>query len=554
MKRKISAILMIIMIINFGTVASANVPVNRNIFKDGYVEGYFIEYSGERIFIEEYGGRVHAIPVTNNAIFMIDDRPIKLTDFKPGMEVYAEFQGRSIKHMDAFSVDKPGYIQVGGKVRVGTVKVIDRDQIQIILPTGQEETYFTSPRTIILRNQQNVNANSLYVGDRVKLYFDDTDTSYISRLEIEGESIMIKDLYRGSLTVVDGLSDVIALENVDVFRNGDWKSLGTDLRLPYNSDLPLYVGGQKVNYENLKYYRGRTVYMAMKDYFGKEKVEKMVVKAENETVFSDKIDSINWFSSQLELGNKKNINFHDGTMVIKNGRLVDSNSLNANSDGLFITDGRGNDLTADVVYIYNEDINNSNVGQDHIYAGRLDKILQNKLYLRDFFLLDKNDWVSFSNDKELFYDNDTFIYNVEDGKEVSPKEFFSSDFSVDEYNTKDKKPRDWYGYLYTDGDRISTVFVKKSLDSLYLQRTSTGIVETKANLDPRMGWTIKVRDAKDWSSNHEEWMMKNSSLDIYLREAMIVKNGKKVNIDDIKIGDRLYFLRDSNMAKVIIVK
>lgn len=544
---------MIIIVINFGAMASANVPVNRNIFKDGYIEGYFIEYSGERVFIEEYGGRVHGIPITRDAIFEIDGRPIKITDFKQGMEVYGRFQGRSIRHMDAFSVDRPGYIPDGQKLRTGTIKAIDRNQIQIILATGKEKTYFTSPTTIILRNKENVNANSLYVGDRVKLYFNDIDTSTISRLEIEGESILIKDLYRGTLTVVDGLSHVIALENVDVFRNGDWKDLGTGLRLPYNSDLPIYVGGEKISQENLKYYRGKTVYMAMKDYFGKEKAEKMVVKAQNETVFSDKIHSINWFSSQLELGNKKNINFHQGTMVIKSGRLVDSNSLNPKSDGLFIADGRGNDLTADVVYIYNEDINNSNIGQDHIYAGRLDKILQNKLYLRDFYLLDQNDWRSFGNDKELFYDNDTVIYNVEDGKKVCPKEFFASEFSVDEYNTS-RKPRDWYGYLYTDGDRISTIFVKKSLDSLYSQRTTTGIVEAAPSMDQHMGWTIKVRDSKDWSSIHSEWMMKNSSLDIYLKDAMIIKNGKGLAIEDIKVGDRLYFLRDSNMAKVVIIK
>lgn len=552
--RKISSILMILIIISLGTRASANLPANRNVLKDGYIEGYFIGYSEGIISIEEYSGKLYSLALSPDAIFEIDGRPVKITDFKQDMEVYGRLQGRRINYMDGFSVDKPGYIQAGEKFRVGTIKAIDRDQIQILLPTGKEETYFISPTTIISKNKLNVKANALYVGDRVKLYFDDLYTSYISRLEIEGESILIKDLYRGTLTVVDGLADVISLENIDVFRNGDWKSLGTGLRLPYNSDLPLYVGGQKVNYENLKYYRGRRVYMAMKDYFGQEKVEKMVVKAQNETVFSDKIDSINWFSSQLELANKKNINFHDGTMVIKSGRLVDSNSLNPKSDGLFITDGRGNDLTADVVYIYNEDINNSNIGQDYIYAGRLDKILQNEVYLRDFFLLDKNDWRSFSDDKELFYDNDTFIYNMEDGKRVSSKEFFASEFSVDEDNTRNRKPRDWYGYLYTDGDRISTIFVKKSLDSLYLQRTTTGIVEMGPSKDIHMGWTIKVRDAKDWSSIHEEWMMKNSSLDIYLKEAMIIRDGKNINIEDIRVGDRLYFLRDSNMAKVVIVK
>ena len=69
-----------------------------------------------------------------------------------------------------------------------------------------------------------------------------------------------------------------------------------------------------------------------------------------------------------------------------------------------------------------------------------------------------------------------------------------------------------------------------------------------------MGWIIKLKDAKDWSSVHKEWMAKNASLNIYLRDAMIIKNGQRVTLDEIKIGDRLYLVRDSNMAKVIIIK
>ena len=294
--------------------------------------------------------------------------------------------------------------------------------------------------------------------------------------------------------------------------------------------------------------------MAIKDYFGKDKIEKMVIKSQYENSFSDKIQEINWFGSQLELANNKNINFNEGTMVIKSGRLVDIYNLNPGSDGLVIADGRGNNLSADVIYIYNEDINNSNIGQDQIYAGRLNTILQDKVYLKDFFLLDKNHWQSFPEEKELFYDEDTFIYNMENGTEVSPKEFFSSKFSVDEGSSKNENERDWYGYLYTEGDRISAAYIKKSLDSLLVQRTTVGIVETNPMENPNMGWTIKVRDAKDWSSKYKEWINKNASLDIYLKEAMIIKNGKRVNINDIKVGDRLYLVRDSNMAKVIIIK
>lgn len=551
MKKIISTILILLILTN---LALANETGFKNIFKQGVLEGYFIEHNDNKIVVEEYGGTLYSIPMIRDVRLEIDNRPVKITDFKRGMEVYIELQGRSAKYMDSYSSDNPGYIQAGGKVRVGTIKEIDRDQIQIVLPTGKEEVYFTSPATIVLKNKQNTNTSALYIGDRVKLYFDEANTSYISRIEVEGDSILIKDLYRGKLSVVDKLEDVILLEKVDVFRNGSWKRVSENIKLPYNGDLPIYIGGQKINNNNLKYYKGKTAYMAIKDYFGKDKIEKMVIKSQYENSFSDKIQEINWFGSQLELANNKNINFNEGTMVIKSGRLVDIYNLNPGSDGLVIADGRGSNLSADVIYIYNEDINNSNIGQDQIYAGRLNTILQDKVYLKDFFLLDKNHWQSFPEEKELFYDEDTFIYNMENGTEVSPKEFFSSKFSVDEGSSKNENERDWYGYLYTEGDRISAAYIKKSLDSLLVQRTTVGIVETNPMENPNMGWTIKVRDAKDWSSKYKEWINKNASLDIYLREAMIIKNGKRATINDIKVGDRLYLVRDSNMAKVIIIK
>ncbi|MSU00618.1 hypothetical protein [Tissierella pigra] len=548
--KKISIILLAALLFMNFSIANAQ---GTNIYKEGVLEGYFIEAIDNKIKVEEYSGTIYTIPMIKNVVLEIDGRPVKITDFKKGMEVYITLQGRNIKYMDAYSVDNPAYIQPGEKVRIGTVLGIDRDQIEIKLPTGKREVYFTSPATVVTKNKENINLKELYVGDRVKFYFDDIDTSYISRVNIQGDSILIKDIYRGQLTVTDSLQDIIALEKVDVFRNGKWTSLGKSIKVPYNGNLPIYIGGQKIDIKNLKHYKGKTVYMAMKDYFGKEKVERMVVKAQYENNFSEKIREINWFSSQMELGNNRNINFHDGTIVVKNNRLVDVYNLNSGSDGLIIADGRGSDLTADLVYIYNENINNTNIGQDQLYVGRLNTILEDILYLKDFFLLDKNNWESFNDEKEFFYDDDTFIYDLENNKEVSPKEFFSRDYSVDENNRRNRT-RDWYGYLYTEGDRISAAFIKRSMDSLLNQRTTIGIVESSPVEDNNMGWFLKLKNSKDWSTINEQWMEKNSTLNIYLREAMIIKNGQRVTVNDIKSGDSLYMVRDDNMAKVIIVK
>lgn len=544
----------------FGTSkvdAAANSP-----YINGYSEGFFIKHSGNRISFEEYDGTLHDIAFDGKTQLMIDERQVTIKDFKKGMEIYVKLEGRKIVYMDSFSTDSPAYITPGNKQRSGTIKMIDRNQIAIKTTIGTEETYFTSPSTIALKNGENVNLNTLYVGDRVKLHFDNIDTTTVSKIVIEGESILIKDLYKGVLAVTNRMSSVVTFNNVEVFRNGNWEKIG-NLRLPYNSDLPLYVGGQKIDYKNIENYRNKVVYIALKDHFGSDSAEKMVIKNQYEMTFSEKITSVNWYTSQIKLSNTRNIGFYDGTMVIKNGRLVDNYSITPNSSALVVADGRGGESTADVIYIYDEDINNSNIGMDRIYAGRVDSIGEYTLDLRDFFVLDKNKWESFGYVKEkdlkkLYYDNETFIYDLETKKSMTSSELLSGKYHVDEdnMNREDRLDnlRDYNAYIYTDGDRISSIYLMKEMDSLLKQNITTATIASGPTEDKNMGTTIVLRDVKDWSERLEKWNLKYGNMNLRIKDTLIVKNGKGIKGSDLKIGDRLYIVRDDLEGKVIVVK
>lgn len=548
MKKRNIILVVILSIVLLSTVVNAQSGL-ANIYRDGYAEGFFKEYKNNTVFIESYEGDINRIPFNSNAEILIDGRPVKFSDFRSGMEVFIEMRGRQGIYMDAFSASNPGYISPGTKSVTGVVKMIDRNQIKIALPIGGEKTYFLSPATIVRRDKQNVTANQLYLGDSVKLTFNDANSSMISKMDIEGQSILIKDIYRGKVSTVDQLTDNMNFESIEVIRNGNWEQSKDGLRISFNGDIPVYIAGQEIPRENLKYYKGKTAYLAIKDEFGRDNVEKMVFKNQYENSYSTKIESIGFGGDEMELSTKQNIRINEGTMIIKSGRLVDINSLNPKSDALIITDGKGMDQTAGLIYIYNEDLNNSNIGQDHFYAGRMDKIVRDRLTLRDFFLLDGNEWESFADDKELFYDDDTFIYNLDTGEEVSPKTFFSKEYSFDE-NNKNREDRDHYAYIYTDGDRASTIFIKKKMDSLLKQRAFNGVVASKT------ADTISLKDSKGWSSAQSQWIAQSANTNIFLGEAMIMKNGERIQREDIQVGDRIYAIKDmdNNRGKLVIIK
>ncbi|WP_296971755.1 hypothetical protein [Tepidanaerobacter sp. EBM-38] len=521
------------------------------------VEGYIKDLNASelRIEIEDYEGSIKRWQVTPDTVLLIDDTPAGFKDFKIGMEIYAEYNRNSLTYIESWSTENPGYIPPNGKVRSGIVKKIDRNQLILRLTTGKEETYFTSPATIAIRNGLNVPLSTLYEGDMVRLYFDEKDSTIISRMNIQGDSVKIKGLYKGQLDASNLLDNTLVLKDAQIFQNGGWQEMKDILRIDYSKDFPVYCGGLPLSYNNMKYFQGKTAYLAVKDFFSKDMAEKMVIKSQYETTFSDKIEEINWYASAFELKNKRNIQFDEGTIFIKNQRLVDGYSMVPGCDAFVVADGRGSKALASVVYIYNQDINNSNIGQYYLYAGKLDKVVENQVTIEDFFILNRNDWESFDDEKELYYDNDTYIFDMEKMKQITPQEFFAMDYAVDEDSSSSRRQglKSWHAYAYTDGDRIVAIALKKDMDSLLRQRVTIGTVD-KVEEDALVGIKVTLRDAKDWSSRNEKWMPKSLPVKMRVEKALLIKDDRTISRDELKPGDNIYAVRDDFEGKFLLVK
>ncbi|MGS0745505.1 hypothetical protein ACU70A_06075 [Syntrophomonas erecta subsp. sporosyntropha] len=537
------------------------VRAEENPFTQGYIEGYWLEVQSSPegtnflALIESYQGQNYLIAISPTVNCSIDRRPVSLKEIRPGMEIYAQLQGRQINAIEAYSTVNMGYLSPGAKVRKGNITHIDRDQIEIMRGDGTREVYFTTSATIILRKGQIVPADSLYRGDRVKLFFDELHTNLISRMEIEGDSILVKGLYKGTLAYADGIGNKLIIENLQVFRNGSWQKDRPTWPVPHDSDILMYIGGQKVMPKNLKYYQGQTVFLVSREIMGREKAERIVIKNQYESHFSDKIKTLNWYTDMFELADHQNISINEGSIIIKNGRLQDRYALDVNDDAFILVDGRGDSRMAGIIYVYNEDVNHSNSGQHYLYAGKLDEVFQDQIRIKDFFLLNGHEWDSFDKDKQFFYDHDTCIVDLETGRRLAAEEFYVGDYAVDEDSDRSREYdlKNWYAYIYSDGDRVVAIGVEKDQDSLLRQRITTGRVGV-VNDDPLVGWTIVLNDAADWSARKDQWMPRSSTIRINQEQALLIKNNQIIDYGEIKPGDRLYIVRDDFNARVIIVK
>ncbi len=537
--RKILSLTMVF-VLSFCTLIHAN---QFSPYIDKYIEGYIKDVLDGTVQIEEYDGTLHTLNFADNVVYIIDNRDATLIDFKPGMEVYATLKGRKIDYIESYSTQNTGYIPNGSKVRSGTIQKIDRNQITLRDITGNEEIFYTTPATQVTKNGQITYLNTLCVGDKAKFLFDTINSSTVNKIQIDDNYTTIKTLYKARMTAVNDIQANISLAGVQTLKNSKWENNNNYTTISYNDEVPVYLNGSKIEYKDLKYYTGKTVYIVVKDFFGIEKIERLVIKDSYEYNFSDKIEDINFYSDKLELANKQNISINDGTIIIKNSRLVDKYSINSKSDAFVVAGGRNNSLSADVVYLYNEDINDSNIGQNYIYASKIDEIDTYSVKIDNFNVLDENEWESFDSEKNLYYDEDTYIYNLINDKKLT----------VNEFSSLDADNKNYYGYMYMDGDRISAIYVNNKMDSLYKQRTTIGRVESLEN-DAKIGWSIMVQDAKDWSERKESWMVKNVSINVSIDKSIIIKDGKVIRFEDIQVGDRIYMVRDDLYSKVLIVK
>lgn len=498
------------------------------------------------VVVEDYDSDRHTFITDANTRMTMDMEPVyDMSEFKKGMEIYIEYRGDRIAYIDGYSTDAFAKIDAGSRTRTGTVAKADRDRLEISDVRGGKASYTLTPATIITRSGVSVAQEQIAEGDRVKLYFDEYNTSIASRVEIEGRSILLKGVYRGVIASADRYDDTLSFSRLEVMKNGAWEKVPSN-GMKLSADGKAYIGASEVARQNLQYYRGKTAYMAVGSFFGSDAIEKMVIKGNFERLYSEKLDGASPYSSQYELSNKRNISVTDSSIIVKNGRLVAQSALASGQSALIIADSSYSGESANVVMVRAEGTAPSGISGSYIYSATLSQVLEYTMKTSKLFVLENHQWASVD-DSEFSYDEDTYIYDADNAKIIDAKQFASGDFAPGD------SKKSYHAYLYATGDRIGMIALSSKLDSLGALRTTSATLESVYQ-DSKTGWMLTAKDTSDYSVKKEKWMPRNTSASIILDGAIIIKNGKPAKPQEILPGDSLYMVRDDAFAKVVFVK
>jgi hypothetical protein len=545
MKRKTAWRLLLTVVLGLASVLPASGAVDSNL---QWTEGVITEVvplSAEQpslmLGVEDYFGGRALYPVDVWAVITIDRLPARFAALRPGMEVYIGRSGGVITTVEAFSTAVSGYIEPESRMAQGRVTAISRNEITVLSGTGRLSSYYVTPTTLVSRQGQVAPLDSIYVGDKVKLFFNQYASPEVSRIEVEGESVIISGVSKGTLQSVNRVSSRMVVGDVSALGSGAWENPSPPtVTLDWRSDMPLYAGAAKIPYTQLSYYQGRTVYWATSRVLGRDRIARMVVQSGYETTYEGQIEDIGVAHDALRLNNNKNLALHEGAIVIRDGRLQDVNSLQPGMDVYIIADGTLPGVVAEVVYVLNAGAAASDLGQYRIYAGPMEVLLDQSIRLSRFFMLEDHEWVNYAEDKELYYDNETKLFDADMNRAVAVADFIRGDYYADHYV-----------YAYTVGDRCVGIWVDKRLR---LPRTiSSATVSAKRSTLPNdRDITLSFSEERLWLG--EAWTFTYPTDKHFLENAMIVKNDAVVSVDAVTPGDRLYMICNDNVPRIAIIK
>lgn len=547
MLKKIPYILLILLVTVFGMSSSQTANAATQMVTGSFVDVTFSEYANpngvierklSKITLQNDSGRTVTYNINDNARLYINNTVTTIDGFKMGMKVEADISLRSVVELRGSSNStketestSPSAGQNTKKATVtGVVTSIDPNGLFIMFKPdiGEETTYYLNKDTSYQKNSSSVDISALYVGDRIKLSLKNLNTSIVTKVDISETGTLVENLYKGEIQVVNANANKLTVKNQHAFVNWDFGSETTTAlsTMDFSSKVPIYVGNTKIDKGQLKNYIGSEAYYATVKQFGKEVIEKIVVLKNNERTYYEPMLSVDTKYQLLKLKSAGSLYFHDGTILIRNGRLIEPTGLLAYGTAFVISDGAARDHYAQVVQVTSDSFMSPNLAGHELYYGRLSQADGYLIEINDAMKIESNVFkktdhavLSVSNSTKAIVDDGKKVYSVIPDIELH---LFEGD----------------YGYFYVKDGHIQAVHIldnAKPVAPLML----AGKLQSVKSTYPAV---INVKSVSQWQKGR--WYEAGEMVDMNIDQTTLIKAGKVIQPADLKPSDRLVVLSD----------
>ena len=540
------------------------------------IEGFidYISYGDKQIILTDFSNGKHTLEAVPNIQVNINGKSATFDDLLFGQEIEVILQGNRLVRVDGYLDEDPskhGYITPGSKTKVGDVLFINSDSVEIKSSTGREK-YKITDQTQILRSTGRAQLFEVKVGDRVILSFDDVYSPDVATIRSEDDERHIETVYRGVLDSVNPRRNEVILNDVSYYNNGTWTKHQSQKVTLKAEDNAIFDGNRNVSIRDIERATGTEVYVAVENSYGVPRAAKLLLKQGSTVIHESKISSIQFGTNQMIVDNNS-INFHDGTIVVKNNRLVDMLNLDSDQTVYVVSDQLRSSRNSAFIEIEYDGLLDNRPGdtQLKIYRGVIEDIYDYSViigrlsYSRRYYQLENNQWVKVSNRQKLTLTQDTYIFDSQIKQEIPTDAFLDSRF-IDPDEVWDSELRDRIEQGFYE-DKAAYFVVKEStyLDEVYSEVLSINITPTISlnSSDIRLDHSaignvesidldqeqITLRNVSHWNTLNNRWEQVRNTERIDLSSTTILINDKPIDRDNlykIKAGAKTYMVKVKN--------
>ncbi len=518
-----------------------------------------------------FDNRVYRWALNKDVNIYVNQQRTTLEALKTGAVLGVRVIGDRVQRIMAESYRPPaGHTGPAGRLKYATVKATDGTTLKLV---ESDDSIVLDDNVQVYRGTQSITRGQLRAGDKITLYYDDAVSRLPSKIIAEGRESLIGDLVKAELINYNQYTDQIKVANCHVLTNSKWRPADNySATYKLAKKIAVYDGDQRVGDSLNKDYINRLAYLIVVDNYGRPEVTKAVFKKGNERHYDDAIADYSTIVDKMRLKNNVDVTLDDGTIFVKDDRVVDRVNLRDNASVYVLANQlAGNDM-ARVVSLVD--------GYQNIYSrfyiGAIETVNPYDMTIKNYVKASGNRLGRVNQFSKKLYTNDqTVIHNLTTKKQVDLGQFFNDSYSRLENKTKRKniKYSRYYGVFVTDGqDNVISMAIRfqellkddkmeataKSEAAIVdrLQSVFDKAIFSKGKIVSKEStWQrLELKDAYNYVKFYDEWQSNQANQFVALSNAVIIKNNQPIDFDQLKADDVIYIVRSGQNGFVAFVE
>ncbi|MCD5414258.1 MAG: S-layer homology domain-containing protein [Clostridiales bacterium] len=539
------------------------------------IEGFIqaIDVENNRIEITDFNDNKLAFEMSNFTTATINKLPATIKDLPFGIEVVLTLENQivsEIKAIDELDPERHGYIPPRSRVKVGSVLFIDANSIELEINKNRE-IYRITPNTSVTRNEKTANLFEIKIGDRVKLEFNDIYSADIANIRVADSEKHIQAVYSGTLERVLARSNEIILKDVEIYENGTWIN-HAEQKVKLRITDQIYNNHAKIELQELNQSIGEELLIAVHNGFGIKTGEKTLVQQGSKQLFDSKIQNIHFGTNKIVASNIS-FDFHPGTIVIKNNRLVDTLNLGEEQTVSITANWQKGSRNLALVSIKPEGMLDERIDgtQLVIYKGKINDIQDYKVeidrfaFMKDYLKIKDNQWEEVVLAKDFDLTENTIIFDSELEGKIETKHFTRARFinpnEIEDATLRARVENQHYLNRFAyfvikettleDGQIIKEALGINLAPNLELfsnnidkEYSLLGQVQS-IDIDNK---ELTLKEPRTWNNLTSRWNTTTSPKPVNINRAIIFINDKPIT------NNQLYKIKENATAQIIIRK